>query len=68
MFKLTGSGPGLKFNNIAPLFMVKDKTALKRWLAAELEKAPPGWLLPAHGDPVDLGSDFERARRLFAPR
>jgi hypothetical protein len=34
MFGLSGSGPGLKLNNIAPLFMVRDKSALKRWLAA----------------------------------
>lgn len=49
-FKLTNSGPGLKFNNIAPLFMVRDKAALKRWLAAEFDKAPPQWIIPAHGE------------------
>ena len=26
--------------------MVRDKAALKRWLAAEFEKAPPSWLIP----------------------
>lgn len=41
MFGPSGSGPGLKLNNIAPFFMGCDKAALKRWLAAEFEKAPP---------------------------
>jgi len=39
MFRLTGSAPGLRFNNIAPLFMVKDKQALRRWVADEFHKA-----------------------------
>lgn len=68
LFRLSRSAPGLKFNNIAPMFMVKDKAALKRWLAAELEQAPPGWLIPAHGDTVDLESNLDAARKLFAPR
>ena len=68
LFKLSGSAPGLKFNNVAPLFMVKDKTALKRWLAAEVDKAPPHWLIPAHGDIVELSAGVEPLRRLFAPR
>ncbi|HSQ03291.1 MAG TPA: hypothetical protein VLN59_04620, partial [Burkholderiales bacterium] len=67
LFKLSGSAPGLRFNNLAPLFMVKDKAALKRWLAAELEKAPPHWLIPAHGDIVDLSAGVEPLRRLFVP-
>jgi hypothetical protein len=67
MFKLSKSAPGLRFNNIAPMFMVKDKPALKRWLAAELEKSPPRWIIPTHGDIVDLGSGLEPARRLFSP-
>ncbi len=65
VFKLTRSGPGLKFNNIAPLFMVRDKGELKRWLAAEFDKAPPQWLIPCHGDIVELGSHPARVRRLF---
>jgi hypothetical protein len=68
MFKLSGSAPGLKINNIAPLFMVKDKAALKRWLAAELQKWPPRWLIPAHGDIVDLGPEPAALQGLFAPR
>ena len=66
MFKLSGSGPGLRFNNIAPLFMVRDKAALKRWLAAQVGAAPPNWLVPCHGDVVELGSNPEAVRRLFA--
>ena len=63
---LSGSAPGLKFNNIAPLFMVKDKAALKRWLAAQAASRPPRWLIPAHGDIVDFHADPQAARALFA--
>jgi hypothetical protein len=55
----------LKFNNIAPLFMVRDKAALKRWLAAQAATAPPRWLIPCHGDVVDLGTSPERVSQLF---
>ena len=65
LFRLSGSGPGLKLNNIAPLFMVRDKAALKRWLAAEFEKAPPSWLIPAHGDIVECVANQDAVRKLF---
>lgn len=65
LFKLSGSGPGLKLNNIAPLFMVRDKAALKRWLAAEFEKAPPSWLIPTHGEIVECASNQDAVRKLF---
>lgn len=68
LFKLSGSGPGLKRNNIAPLFMVRDKAALKRWLAAEFEKAPPSWLIPTHGDIVECASNQDAVRKLFLRR
>lgn len=68
MFGLSGSGPGLKFNNIAPLFMVRDKAALKRWLASEFEKAPPSWLIPTHGDIVECAANPDAVRKLFARR
>jgi len=44
---------------------VRDKAALKRWLAAECEKAPPDWLIPAHGAIVDCAANRERLRALF---
>ncbi len=66
LFRLSGSAPGLRFNNIGPLFMVKDKAALKRWLAAEYEKDPPRWLIAAHGDVADFEAEPEAARKLFA--
>ena len=66
LFKLTRSAPGLRHDNIAPLFMVKDKAALRRWLAAEASKNPPRWVIPAHGGMVDPHADREAARRLFA--
>src|SRR5215831_15124893 len=65
MFALSGSGPGLKFNNIAPLFMVADKKALRRWLANEFRRAPPKWLIPAHGDTVDFSANPGAASALF---
>jgi len=66
LFKLTASAPGLRWNNIAPLFMVKNKAALRRWLAAEAEKSPPRWLIPAHGNIVDVQTNQEAVRQLFA--
>ncbi|MGE5523533.1 MAG: MBL fold metallo-hydrolase [Rhodospirillaceae bacterium] len=68
MFKLTNSAPGLKFNNLVPLFMVKDKAALKHWLAQEFDKAPPQWIIAAHGDIADVGADRNAVRALFATR
>ena len=65
MFRLSRSGPGLRFNHIAPLFMVRDKAALHRWLADEFRKAPPRWLIATHGDVVDFEADPEAGRRLF---
>jgi len=65
VFGLSGSGPGLKFNNVSPLFMVKDKKALRQWFADEFRKAPPRWLIPAHGDIVDFHADGAAFRSLF---
>jgi len=63
--KLTGSGPGLKFNNVSPLFMVKDKQALRKWFADEFRKVPPRWLILAHGSIVDFAADSSAHRSLF---
>ncbi len=65
LFSVSGSGPGLRFNNIAPLFMVADKAALRRWLRDEFHKAPPRWILPAHGDLADLSTMPEAATAMF---
>ena len=66
LFRLSNSAPGLKYNNLAPLFMVKDRAALRRWLSSEFNRKPPRWLIPAHGDIVDLEMQRDRARALFA--
>ena len=66
LFKLSGSAPGLKFNNLASLVMVQDKKALKRWLAAQIAAAPPAWLIPSHGDVMELAAGREALGRLFA--
>jgi hypothetical protein len=68
LFKLSGNAPGLKFNNIAPIFMAKDKKAVRRWLAAEYQKEPPRWLIATHGDIVDFAANPSAARALFATR
>jgi len=65
MFRLSRSGPGLRFNNIAPLFMVRDKAALRAWLAQEFAKDRPAWLIAAHGDVVDFTTERDAARGLF---
>lgn len=65
LFRLSGSGPGLRLNRLGSLVMVRDRAALKRWLAAEFDKSPPRWLIPAHGDIVDCEADGQALRRLF---
>ena len=64
-FQVTRSAPGLRLNRLAPLFMVKDRGALWRWLRAEVERDPPRWLIPAHGAVVDLSATPTRLRDLF---
>jgi hypothetical protein len=65
IYSASGSAPGLKFNNFASLFMVRDKRALKRWLAAECRQDPPRWLIPAHGEIAELGSSGSTLKALF---
>lgn len=67
LLKATGSAPGLRINNIGPTFMVRDKSALKRWLAAQALRDPPDFLIPAHGAiaRIERGSDV--LARLFGP-
>lgn len=65
IFGLSRSAPGLRVNNIAPIFMVKDKRALKGWLAAELERDAPQWIVPAHGEIAQIDSPAQTARALF---
>ena len=65
-FRLSGSGPGPRFNNIAPIFMVKDRAALRRWLCEEFHKAPTDCLMATDGDVVDLRKNPDVGRKLFA--
>ena len=55
-FKIANAGPGLKFNNVAALFMMKEKAAVKSWLASEIRKAPPTMLIPCHGAPIEMNA------------
>jgi len=66
LFALSSSGPGLRFNNLASLFMVQDRRALKRWLAAEVARDPPDFLIPAHGPVVDCAEQRGDVEKLFA--
>ena len=66
LFKLTGSAPGLRINRVGPLFMVRNRPALWAWLAAEARRDAPRWLVPAHGDTVDLADTPTRLEQLFA--
>ncbi len=54
LFKMANTAPGLKFNNVAALFMMKEKAAVKSWLADEIRKAPPTLLIPCHGATVEM--------------
>jgi hypothetical protein len=65
MFRASGSGPGLRFNNIAPLFMVEDRKALRPWIAQEFRRAQPRWLIATHGDVVDFSATPSAAESLF---
>jgi hypothetical protein len=65
LFKLTNCAPGLRINRIAPLFMVRNRPALWAWLAAEARRDKPRWLVPAHGDTVDLADAPTRLEELF---
>jgi len=65
LFKLSNSAPGLRLNRIAPLFMVRDRPALWQWLAAEARRDRPRWLVPAHGDTLDLTATPTRLEKLF---
>jgi hypothetical protein len=65
LFKLSGTAPGLRLNRIAPLFMVRDRPSLRQWLAREAKRDPPRWLVPAHGDIVELGAGSTKLEALF---
>jgi hypothetical protein len=70
VFRVTGSAPGLKFNNVAPLFMVRDKAALA------LRGVPQGaaGLADRHATAISSTSSAtrksgaRRSRRPEAPR
>ncbi len=67
MFKLSDTGPGLKFNNIAALFMMKDKASVKSWLASEVRNAPPTTLIPCHGPSIEMDATASQLLALVSP-
>ena len=66
LFKLTDSAPGLRINRVAPLFMVRNRPALWQWLSVEARRDTPRWLVPAHGETVDLAAAPSRLEELFS--
>jgi len=66
LFRLSRSGPGLRFNGVGPLFMVRDRPALRKWIEARFGQDKPRWLIAAHGEAIDVAENREAARALFA--
>lgn len=56
VYRLSRSAPGVRFNRFAALFMMKDKRAVQHWLAQEFAREPPRWIVPAHGEIIDVSA------------
>lgn len=65
LFRMTGSAPGLRWNKVGPTLMVKDKRALRRWIREEFDKAVPRWLIPTHGEILDVVAERKAVRELL---
>jgi hypothetical protein len=57
LFKLTGSGPGLRVFRIFFMVFVADRKAAIDFLIREVQADPPSVMVPAHGDVV-AGADL----------
>jgi hypothetical protein len=55
--RATKTGPGLSVGRTWKYLQVGDRAAYKRWLLAQLKKAPPTVLVPAHGE-IARGNDL----------
>jgi hypothetical protein len=66
IMKWTKSGPGLRRNAIASMFMIKDKRALYGWIAEQADKTPPSLIVPCHGDLVRPSDPAGEIRAAFA--
>jgi hypothetical protein len=68
ILKLLGNTPGLRIGRLwRPLNLV-DPPAYKSWLLGELDRAPPSWLVPAHGDPLTMPNLGTRLKDLAEER
>lgn len=65
-FGLTRSAPGLRFNNVSALFMMKDRRAVRRWLVEQIDAKPPHLLVPCHGDVVEMSAPGAMLRGALA--
>ncbi len=68
LFRLTGTAPGFRFGNLPAMLMVRDKTALKRFLMETAEQDPPSLVVTAHGVPARLQQPMAELRAVLGPR
>jgi hypothetical protein len=61
VLKLTGTAPGFCISRLWGALHLADRAKYRSWLFAELDRAPPTWLVPSHGEPI---SSPELARQL----
>lgn len=66
LFWATKSAPGYRVFGMAMTFMVKDKRATLRALAAEMKQRPPSIVVPAHGVPLEGADIAEKTQALLA--
>ncbi len=66
LFKWTKSAPGLRLNGLSALITARNRRELYRWLAAELDKAPPTLLVPCHGQSIPLGPNGGELREVLS--
>jgi len=61
-------GHGLGIGGLFKMFVVKDRTAYKRWLFAELDRAPPTTVHFSHGAPIGGPDVAARLKNLAKER
>lgn len=61
-------GHGLGIGGLFKMFVVKDRAAYKRWLFAELDRAPPTTVHFSHGAPIGGPDVVARLKKLANER
>jgi hypothetical protein len=62
LFSMTGSAPGFRLFKLAVWLLVNDGKAVREWMLARIDAAPPAIVVPAHGPIVDCADVAEQAR------